>query len=144
MEHAGEFVHGYTYSGHPLACAAGLVNLRILQEEDLPGKAGRETGPYLKKLWEGLETHLLVGEARMTGLVGAFEIVADKQTMARFPSDAAAGPNCRDLSITSGLVMRAVSDTMIISPPLILSKDECDTLVATARTALDQLAERLG
>ena len=80
----------------------------------------------------------------MTGLVGAFEVVADKATMARFPSDAAAGPTCRDLSIASGLVMRAVGDTMIISPPLILSKDECDTLVATAQTALDQLAERLG
>lgn len=144
MEHAGEFVHGYTYSGHPLACAAGLVNLRILQEEDLPGRAGSDTGPYLQERWEALADHPLVGEARMRGLVGALEIVANKETMARFPSGISAGMHCRDLSVQNGLVMRAVGDTMIISPPLIISHDECDTLVATARKALDLLAERLG
>ncbi|MEM7212649.1 MAG: aspartate aminotransferase family protein [Pseudomonadota bacterium] len=144
MEHAGEFVHGYTYSGHPLACAAGMVNLRILQEEDLPDRAGREIGPYLKTRWEALADHPLVGEARMTGLIGAIELVQNKETMARFPSEVSAGMTCRDLSVANGLVMRAVGDTMIISPPLIISEAECDTLVRTARQALDALAEKLG
>lgn len=143
MAHAGEFVHGYTYSGHPLACAAGMVNLRILQEEDLPGRVGREIGPYLKSRWEALADHPLVGEARMTGLVGAMELVRDKSTMERFPSETSAGMHCRDLSVSHGLVMRAVGDTMIISPPLIITEAECDTLVQTARQALDALAEKL-
>ena len=143
MEHAGEFVHGYTYSGHPLACAAGMANLRILQEEDLPGRVGRDIGPYLKSRWEALADHPLVGEARMTGLVGAMELVRDKTTMERFQSETSAGMHCRDLSVSHGLVMRAVGDTMIISPPLIITEAECDTLVLTARQALDALAEKL-
>ena len=143
MAHAGEFVHGYTYSGHPLACAAGLVNLRILQEEDLPGRVGRRIGPYLQERWLGLGNHPLVGEARMTGLVGALELVQDKSTMARFPSEASAGTTCRDLSVRNGLVMRAVGDVMIISPPLVISEAECDELVGIARKTLDDLADAL-
>ncbi len=141
---AGEFIHGYTYSGHPLACAAGLVNLRILQEEQLIERVRDDTGPYLKAQWEALEDHPLVGEARICGFVGALELVADKHTMARFPNEGAVGMRCRDLSVAEGLVMRAVRDTMIISPPLILSRDECDTLIVRARGALDQLAAELG
>lgn len=143
MQHAGEFVHGYTYSGHPLACAAGLVNLRIMQEEDLPGRVGREIGPYLKERWLGLEDHPQVGEARLTGLVGALELVRDKSMMERFPTETSAGSTCRDLSVKNGLVMRAVGDTMIISPPLIITEDECDELVRIVRTTLDDLAGAL-
>ena len=143
MENAGEFNHGYTYSGHPLACAAGLVNLRIMQEEDLPGRVGRETGPHLAALWEGLAEHPLVGEARIFGLFGALELVRSKDTMARFNSNLAVGTLCRDFAIEAGLVMRAVGDTMIISPPLSISKDECGMLVERARTALDRLAAKM-
>ncbi|MEM1299400.1 MAG: aspartate aminotransferase family protein [Pseudomonadota bacterium] len=143
MAHAGEFYHGYTYSGHPLACAAGLVNLRILHEEDLPERVGTDTGPYLAKRWATLADHPIVGEARTRGLLGALEIVADKETMARFPEDTGAGGLCREISVKGGLVMRAVGDTMIISPPLIITRDEIDTLVTRARAALDETADRL-
>ena len=143
MAHAGEFYHGYTYSGHPLACAAGLVNLRILQEEKLPERVGSDTGPYLAQAWGSLADHPIVGEARTYGLLGAMEIVADKTNMARFADDASAGGTCRDIAVASGLVMRAVGDTMIISPPLTISHEEIDTLVARARAALDETANRL-
>jgi putrescine aminotransferase len=143
MEHAGEFVHGYTYSGHPLACAAGLVNLRIMQEEDLPGRVGAETGPHLARAWATLGDHPLVGEARTRGMLGALELVADKTTGARFDKDVSPGTRCRDLAVNGGLVMRAVGDTMIISPPLIITTDEIDDLVVRARTALDTLADEL-
>lgn len=143
MAHAGEFVHGYTYSGHPLACAAGLVNLRILKEENLPSRVGTEIGPYLAQRWEALGDHPLVGEARMTGLLGALELVANKDTMRRFDAEIGAGTRCRDISVANGLVMRAVSDTMIISPPLIISHEECDILVERARFALDKLADSI-
>ncbi|MEL6997597.1 MAG: aspartate aminotransferase family protein [Pseudomonadota bacterium] len=143
MQNAGEFVHGYTYSGHPLACAAGLVNLRILQEEDLPGRVGQKVGPYLKSQWEALTEHPLVGEARMTGLIGAFELVRDKTTMERFENEGAAGTRCRDFSVGNGLVMRAVRDSMIISPPLIISEAECDELMRIVRKTLDDLATEI-
>ena len=144
MAKAGEFYHGYTYSGHPAACAAGLANLRIMEEEDLPGRVAARIGPYLQTRWRELADHPLVGEARMTGLIGALEIVADKASMARFPKEGTTGTRARDLALEHGLVMRAVRDTLVISPPLIITEDECDSLAARARRTLDDLAEELG
>ncbi|MFQ5567515.1 MAG: aspartate aminotransferase family protein [Paracoccaceae bacterium] len=143
IEHAGEFAHGYTYSGHPAACAAGLANLRIMREERLVERVRDVTGPYLAAKWTALADHPLVGEARIRGLVGALELVRDKTTMERFADEGDTGTRCRDLSVANGLVMRAVRDTMIISPPLTLSREECDLLVERATAALDRLADEL-
>jgi len=144
IEKAGEFYHGYTYSGHPAACAAGLTSLRIMQEEKLVERVRDDIGPYLQRLWAGLADHPLVGEARMTGLIGALELVRDKATMQRFPKATAAGNRCRDISVgRNGLVMRATGDVMVISPPLVISREECDLLVERARKSLDDLADEL-
>lgn len=143
LEDAGEIFHGFTASGHPVACAAGLANLTIMHAERLVERVAEEIGPYLQKLWAKLGDHPLVGETRMTGLIGAAEIVADKATLARFPTEAQAGLVCRDLAVENGLVMRAVGDTMVISPPLVISQKECDVLVERALTTLDNLASRL-
>ncbi|MEM6907031.1 MAG: aminotransferase class III-fold pyridoxal phosphate-dependent enzyme, partial [Pseudomonadota bacterium] len=144
MEKAGEIYHGYTYSGHPAACAAGLANLRIIQEERLVERVRDRTGPYLQAKWAALADHPLVGEARMTGLIGALELIRDKATGMRFPDEGATGTRARDISVNRhGLVMRAVRDTLLISPPLIISEAECDTLVERARATLDDLADEL-
>lgn len=143
MERAGEFYHGYTYSGHPAACAAGLASLRILKEERLVERVADDIGPYLARAWGSLADHPLVGETRTKGLLGALELVADKTTRARFPNPGSTGTRCRNLSVANGLVMRAVGDTMIISPPFIISHAEVDELVGRARKALDQLADAL-
>ena len=143
MEKAGEIFHGYTYSGHPLACAAGLASLAIIREEGLVERVRDDIGPYLQQGWLGLADHKLVGEARMVGLIGALELVADKARMARFPNEGATGTRCRDISVANGLVMRAVRDTMIVAPPLVISRDECDQLIARARRTLDDLADAL-
>ncbi|MEO1315333.1 MAG: aspartate aminotransferase family protein [Pseudomonadota bacterium] len=140
---AGEFFHGYTYSGHPAACAAGLVNLRIMREERLVERVAEDIGPYMQAAWSRLSEHPLVGETRMVGLIGAAEVVADKATLARFPAEANAGQRCRDLAVEHGLVMRAVGDTMVISPPLVITHDEVDELVRRAWSAFDALAEEL-
>ena len=142
-KHAGEIYHGYTYSGHPAACAAGLANLAIMEEERLVERVAEETGPYLQRRWGELSDHPLIGEARMTGLIGALEIVADKATRARFPDVGTTGTMARDLAVENGVVLRAVGDTLVVSPPLIITKEECDILVARARKTLDDLAERL-
>ncbi len=142
-EAAGEIFHGYTYSGHPLACAAGLANLRILREERLVERVRDDIGPYLQERWHSLADHPLVGETRMAGLIGAAELVADKATLARFQDVGATGTRCRDISVANGLVMRAVRDTIIVAPPLVISRAECDELVARARRTFDELADAL-
>lgn len=143
MEKAGEFVHGYTYSGHPAACAAGLESLAIMREEKLVERVRDDIGPYLQKKWATLAEHPLIGEARMVGLIGAAELVADKTTRARFGEIGETGGKCRDLCVKNGLVMRATGDTMIISPPLVLSREEADLLVERARKSFDDLADQL-
>ena len=144
IERAGELIHGYTYSGHPAACAAGLASLRILKEEKLVERVRDDTGPYMQSRWATLADHPLVGEARMKGLVGALELVKNKETMERFPNEGKTGTRCRDISVAKNhLVMRAVRDTMIVSPPLVISHEECDVFVERARKTLDDLADEL-
>lgn len=133
----GEFAHGYTYSGHPAACAVALENIRILQREKIVEKVKEHTAPYFNERWAGLGDHPLVGEARSLGLVGAIEIVKDKDSRQRFHKDLGAGSRCRDFCIGNGLVMRAVGDTMIVSPPLIFENRHIDELVEKAWKCLD-------
>lgn len=136
---ATEFAHGYTYSGHPVACAVALENLRIIEEEGLVAHVRDVAGPHLKTLWEGLEDHPLVGEARVIGMMGSVAMVPNKGSRATFASEpGTVGKICRDFCYDNGLVMRHVGDRMIISPPLILTTDEIDILIARVRKSLDQ------
>jgi putrescine aminotransferase len=144
IEQGGEFHHGYTYSGHPVACAVALANLRILEEEGLVERVREDIGPYLQQRWAGLADHPLVGEARGLGLIGALELVAHKASRTFFRDRGHAGTLCRDHCFQNGLVMRAVRDTMIISPPLVLSHAEADELVGKAWQCLDLTARDLG
>ncbi len=134
----GEFFHGYTYSGHPACCAAALTNLEIMQREHLVERVARDIGPYLAEKWLALGNHPLVGEARMTGLVGALELVPDKADLTRrFESPGRIGTIAREHSFRNGLVMRHVRDSLIISPPLTISHAEADELVHLAGKTLD-------
>ncbi|CAM3835410.1 aspartate aminotransferase family protein [Parendozoicomonas haliclonae] len=139
----GDFNHGYTYSGHPAAAAVALANLEILENENIIQTVKEETGPYLQTRWAELGEHPLVGEARGVGMVGALELVKDKGTNARFDDKATAGALCRDFCFQNGLVMRATGDTMIISPPLVITRSEIDELIDKARLALDLTFEAL-
>ena len=133
-----EFSHGYTYSGHPVACAVALENLRILEEEGIVDRAGSEIAPYLKEKWEALADHPLVGEAVIAGLMGSIALTPDKATRAPFAADkGTAGFICREHCFANNLIMRHVGDRMVISPPLVITRDEVDTLISRARKALD-------
>lgn len=139
----GEFYHGFTYSGHPAACAAALKNLEILQSEKIVERVRDDIGPYMQAKWAGLGAHPLVGETRMVGLVGALELVPAKPSRKRFDNEGTVGAICRDHSFKNGLIMRAVRDSMIISPPLTITRDEADLLIALVEKTLDDTAHSL-
>jgi putrescine aminotransferase len=138
-EAGADFVHGYTYSGHPTCAAVALKNLEIIEREDLVRRVREDAGPYLAKGLAELAQHPMVGEARSLGLIGAVEIVAQKGTNRRFGGkEGKAGPIVRDLCIQHGLMVRAVRDTVVMSPPLVISHGEIDQLLGIIRNALDE------
>ncbi len=142
IDKGGEFFHGYTYSGHPVACAVGLENLAIIEREGMIARIRDDTGPYFAAaLAERVAPHPLVGEVRSFGFLGAIEIVADKATNARFPEPGAAAVVVRDHAIANGMMLRATGDTMILSPPLIWTRETIDLACERILVALD-LAER--
>jgi putrescine aminotransferase len=132
-----DFVHGYTYSGHPTAAAVALKNLEIIEREGLVERTRNDTGHYLAARLAGLAGHPLVGEARSLGLIGAVEIVAEPGTNKRFGKGGAAGIVVRDECIRRGLMVRGVKDSIVMSPPLTISHAEIDFLVDTISAALD-------
>ncbi len=140
IESGGEFAHGFTYSGHPACAAAALANIRLMHAENIIQQVQTDKAPYLKAQWTQLQEHPLVGEARCLGMVGALELVADKTSAKRFNSAVGAGAVCRDCCLRQGLIMRAVGDTMIIAPPLIIRPPQIDELIAKALRALDEAA----
>jgi putrescine aminotransferase len=142
IDKGGEFAHGYTYSGHPVACAVASVNLALLQQENLVARTRDEMGPYLAAKWRQLAEHPLVGEARSVGLIGALELVRDKATRRFFDPRGEVGTICRDFCFQNGLIMRAVRDTLIISPPLVISREQVDELAEKAWRCLDLTLER--
>jgi putrescine aminotransferase len=144
IDRGGEFYHGYTYSGHPVACAVAVRNIRILSEEGIVERVRTDTGPYLQRRWRELAAHPLVGEARGVGFIAALELVADKASRRFLPDRGATGLICRDHCFANGLVMRAVQDTMIIAPPLVMERAQVDELVEKAWRCLDLTARDLG
>ena len=139
----GDFNHGFTYSGHPAACAVALENIRILKDEKIIEKAKNELSPYLQKKWLALGDHPMVGEARGVGMVGALELVKDKNTKTSYSSDQNVGTICRDFCFNNGLIMRAVGDAMIICPPLVISHSEINELIDKAKLCLDLTWEKI-
>jgi putrescine---pyruvate transaminase len=133
----GEFAHGFTYSGHPAACAAALATLDIHAREGIAERVRLDLGPYFGSRFATLGEHPLVGEARTLGMLGALELVPDKHSRVRFEKIGTVGTLCRNQCLGQGLVMRATGDTMIVAPPLILTHTQIDELVEKAWRALD-------
>ena len=139
-----EFSHGYTYSGHPVACAVALENLRILEEENIVDQVKDVTAPYLRKKWESLADHPLVADVNIIGMMGSIALTPDKATRAKFAADeGTVGFICRERCFANNLVMRSVGDRMIISPPLTITCDEIDILIERARKSLDECLEKI-
>jgi putrescine aminotransferase len=135
----GEFFHGYTYSGHPVAAAVALENLRIIQDEGVVEHVRDVAHPYLAKRWAALADHPLVGETKLVGLMGSLVLTPDKAKRAKFAGEeGAVGYRARERCFANNLIMRAVGERMIIAPPLVITPDEIDVLVDRATKSLDE------
>ena len=137
IDQGGEFNHGYTYSGHPVACAVALANLRLIQRERLVENVHDLTGPCLAQRLGALEAHPLVGEVQTCGLMASLQLVADAATGRAFAPDQQVGMICRAHCFANGLVMRAVGDRMIVAPPLVITPSQIDEMVALIERCLD-------
>ncbi|WP_227107739.1 aspartate aminotransferase family protein [Chromobacterium rhizoryzae] len=132
----GVIMHGYTYAGHPVACAAALANLRIVQEEDLPAKAA-ETGAYLlERLLPLAERYPAVGEVRGKGLMLALDLVKDKAS--REPIDPQSGyaDKVAEIARRAGALVRPVGSKIILSPPLVLQREHADVIASALEAGL--------
>ncbi len=135
---ATEFNHGYTYSGHPVAAAVALENLRILEEENVVDHVRNVAAPYMKKKWDALVEHPLVGEAKIAGLMGSIALTPEKASRAKFASDPGTiGYICREHCFKNNLIMRHVDDRLVISPPLVITPAEIDEMFVRIQKSLD-------
>lgn len=137
MNHNDDFNHGYTFSGHPVACAVALKNLEIMERERLVPRVKEFTGPALAKMLSKFKDHPLVGEVRSVGMLGAIELAANKRTRQRFADPGRVGLMCRDHFFREGFIMRAVWDTMVCAPPLTWTQEHFDEAEGVIRKALD-------
>jgi putrescine aminotransferase len=137
IEQGGEFNHGYTYSGHPVACAVGLANVNLLRKLDLVRHVRDDVGPYLAQVYAELADHPLVGHTETCGLMGALLLVKDKARGTAFAAEVDIGMVCRGHCFAQGVIMRAVGDRMIIAPPLVITRTQIDEMVALIRRCLD-------
>ncbi len=139
----GNFAHGFTYSGHPVCAAVALRNLELMEERDLFAHAAR-MGDLMQDRLALLGEHPLVGEARGAGLIGALELVADRETRAPFPASQGVGAYCMARCEANGLISRAMGDTMALCPPLIITEPQIDEIFSKLEVALNETLAWVG
>jgi 4-aminobutyrate--pyruvate transaminase len=133
----GNFSHGFTYSGHPVCAAVALRNLELMEERDLFTHAAR-VGEIMQERLALLADHPLVGDVRGAGLIGAVELVADKDLGTPFPAEKGVGAYCMGRCEAHGLILRSLGDSMAICPPLIISDAQIDELFSKLTLALNE------
>jgi adenosylmethionine-8-amino-7-oxononanoate aminotransferase len=131
--------HGFTYSGHPVACAAGLATLDVIEREHLVDKVRRD-GPWFRERLQTLAASPLVGEIRSIGLMAAIEIVADRDARTPFPPERKVPWAIRDAALRRGLICRASAEALMLCPPLVTTREQIDDVVRILRTALADVA----
>ncbi len=144
-ERFGPFGHAWTYSAHPLAAAAALANLDILERENLVAHAGTVGDYFQQRLSEEFADHAMVGEVRGAGLLGALELVADPATKRAFTEELKVGPRVAAACLEDGLIVRAMAHGDIIgfAPPLIVSNDDVEEIIALTRVGMDRVTAEL-
>jgi 4-aminobutyrate--pyruvate transaminase len=139
-EKLGMFAHGFTYSGHPLACAVAVKTLEIYERTNIVGHV-QQTAPVFQTRLNALADHPLVGEARGTGLIGGLELVKDKATKESFAPSEGVGAKAAAFAQDEGLICRAVGgDTIGLCPPLVIDGSVVNQAFDALTRALDKTA----
>jgi len=136
------FAHGFTYSGHPVACAAALKNIEIMEKEQLLENVN-EVGPYFEQQLKTLEELPIVGQVRGRKFMVCVEYVADKATKVLFPEELDIGKRISNNADKLGLITRAIVHLNVMSPPLTMTKDNVDFIVATLRQSIEITMQEL-
>jgi putrescine aminotransferase len=138
LERGGYLAHGFTYSGHPVATAAGLANLAIIEREHLIERVRDDVGPYFQRALRAFEGHRAVGEVRGAALIGALELVP-RGGRAALTTPPVLGLKAVALAREAGVIVRGIRDMIAMAPPLIITHAEIDQLFSAIRSALDRL-----
>lgn len=136
------FTHGYTYSGHPVACAVALKNIEIIEREDLCGNAAR-VGDYLEQRLAELKQLPIVGDVRGRRLMMCVEYVKDKASREKLPDSVNISKRISNACEEMGLLVRPIGHLDVLSPPLTITMAEVDFIVETLRRAIVKAAEEL-
>jgi len=145
VEQGGVFAHGLTYSGHPVAAAVAIANLKALRDEGVVTRVKDDIGPYLQQcLREVFGKHPLVGDIQGTGMVAALQLAEDKSTRKRFANENDIAWRCRTIGFEEGVIIRSTLGRMIMAPALIASREEIDELISKTLKAVDRTAQEYG
>lgn len=141
--HDDEFYHGYTYAGHPVACAVALKNIEIMEREQLVPRVREVLGARLGQMLAKFRDHPLVGETRSAGMLGAIELVANKKKRLRFAEPGRVGTICRNHFARQGFIMRAIGDTMVTAPPFIWTEEHFQEAEGVMAKVLDLVLDEV-
>ena len=137
------FAQGYTYSGHPVCCAAALKNIEIMERENIFQNAV-DVGDYFGEQLNTLTDLPIVGQVRGYRLMQCVEFVSNKETREMFPEEMDIGKVVSDIADKKGLLVRPIVHLNVMSPPLIISKEEVDFTVATLRESISEAVDQIG
>ncbi len=144
VDKGGEFYHGFTYSGHPVACAVANTNIGLMREEGIIERTQTDIGPYFCEALKALIDHPLVGEVRACGLVGAVELVKESEGCTPLQPVGEVGEIFRSHGLAHGIITRPVGETVTLMPPLIITHEQVDFLVEKFLLSLDSFQAGLG
>jgi adenosylmethionine-8-amino-7-oxononanoate aminotransferase len=133
------FMHGFTYSGHPVACAVGIRNLQIIEDENLPANAAAMGSYLLSELKRLVGDTAHVGNVRGKGLMFMVEFAADKATKAKFDPALNVGGRMQAATRQRGLIVRATNDGIAIAPPLVINRSQCDEIAGVITESIEEV-----
>ncbi len=138
----GLFTHGFTYSGHPVACAAALKNIQIMEEEGLCDHV-KNVGSYFYQQMRTLLDLKIVGDVRGSHFMVGVELVSDKNSKTSFEVSDNISMRIFNRCLEKGVIIRPVGNVLVLSPPLILTAEQCDTIVEALQTSIKEVMEEL-
>jgi putrescine---pyruvate transaminase len=142
IDKGGEFHHGFTYSGHPVACAVALENIRILSD-GVVDNVRTDLAPYFAQKLQAIKEHNRVGEVRSCGLIGAFELVENRKDLSPIANANHVCEHFRTLGFERGIIVRPIGSTVVIAPPLIINIEQIDFLFEQVEQCLEQFSAYL-